>query len=458
MKRPQLLLLAMMCALAPAAPLAQPASPRPNIVLIITDDMGYGDLGSYGGTDIKTPNIDALAKAGVRFTQFYANGSTCTPTRSGLITGRYQQRYAMERPLSHAMTPDGGLGLAATGRSLPQLLQNHGYATGLVGKWHLGYQPQFSPKAHGFTSFFGFKAGYVDYYQHTDGGGQPDLFENETPTKVEGYMTDLITERSVSYIDAHAKSPFFLEVAYNVPHWPYQVPDHPSVAIDNSRHVFAYDENPATRADYIKMMERADQGVGRILAAIDRNGLAASTLVIFTNDNGGEWLSRNAPLFNRKFSVYEGGIRVPAIMRWPGRLPAGAVTDQVGITMDLSATILAVTGAPVPAEAKLDGINLMPLLARGAKPLPRTLFWRVINASMNQRTVRDGDWKLFIDSPGRVMLYNLRDDVGERNDVSASNTAVVRRLAQLLQAWEKEVDAEAKVLASGTSKPVPERK
>jgi arylsulfatase A-like enzyme len=454
--------LTLLCGLAFATVNAQPVPPRPNIVLIITDDMGYGDLGSYGSPDIKTPNIDGLATAGVRFTQFYANGPTCTPTRAGLITGRYQQRFAMERPLGHATSPDGALGLPSTGWSLPQLLQNHGYDTALIGKWHLGYLPQFSPKAHGFMSFFGFKAGYIDYYQHTDNGGQPDLFENDAPVKVDGYMTDLITERSVSYIDAHAKSPFFLEVAYNVPHWPYQVPDQPSTAIGNSRHVLPHDEDPGTRADYVKMMERADQGVGRILSAIGRNGIAANTLVIFTNDNGGEWLSRNAPLFNRKFSVYEGGIRVPAIMRWPGRLPAGVVTDQVGITMDLTATILAVTGAPVPADGKLEGINLMPLLARGAALQSRTLFWRVVSPTrptLDQRAVRDGDWKLFVEGgPARMMLYNLRDDIGERNDLAASNTAVVRRLAQLLQAWEKDVDAEAKTLPGGSNKSVPGRK
>jgi arylsulfatase A-like enzyme len=453
----RLISIAVLATLALATGYAQPA-PRPNIVLIITDDMGYGDLGSYGSTDIKTPNIDSLATAGVRFTQFYANGSTCTPTRAGLITGRYQQRVTLERPLSHAASPDGKLGLAPTGRSLPQLLLNHGYQTGLIGKWHLGYQPQFSPKAHGFATFFGFKAGYIDYYQHTDAGGDPDLFDNDTPTKADGYMTDLITDRSVRFIDANAKAPFFLEVAYNVPHWPYQVPDHPSTAIDKARHVFAYDENPGTRADYVKMLERADQGVGRILAALDKNGLANNTLVIFTNDNGGEWLSNNGPFFNRKFSVYEGGIRVPAMMRWPGRLPAGVVTEQVGITMDLTRTILAAAGAPVPAEAKLEGIDLLPLLARGATPLSRTLFWRVISPVANQRTVRDGDWKLFMDTPGRAMLYDLRNDPGERHDVSASNTAVTRRLSQLLVAWEKDVDSEAKALTSSASKPVPERK
>ena len=435
-----------MCAWV-STPLAQSPASRPNVVLIITDDMGYGDLASYGSPDIKTPNIDSLAKAGVRFTQFYSNGSTCTPTRAGLITGRYQQRFALERPLSHSATPDGKLGLLPTGRSLPQLLKNHGYATALIGKWHLGYQPQFSPQAHGFDSFFGFKAGYTDYYQHTDGGGDADLFENETPVKVDGYMTDLITDRSVAYIDAHARAPFFLEVAYNVPHWPYQDPDHPSKAVNNSIHVLPFDEHPNTRADYVKMIEHADRSVGKILAAIEQQGLAANTLVIFTNDNGGEWLSRNTPLFNRKFSVYEGGIRVPAMMRWPGRIPAGVVTQQVGITMDLTATILAVTGAPVPADARLEGTNLMPLIAKGATPVSRTLFWRAAGNGFNQRAVRDGDWKLMMDGPGRAMLYDLSKDVGERDDMARSNAAVVRRLVQQLIAWEKEVESEAKALA-----------
>ena len=424
---------------------AQPAAPaRPNIVLIITDDVGYGDIGSYGAPDIKTPNIDSLAKAGVRFTDFYANGSSCTPTRAGLISGRYQQRFALERPMAHAATADGTLGLPATGHSLPQLLRNHGYATGLIGKWHLGYLPQFSPKAHGFDSFFGFKSGYIDYYQHTDSGGQPDLFEDDQPATINGYMTDLITDRSVKFINDHAKTPFFLEVAYNAAHWPYQVPDHPSIAIGNSRHIVAHDENPGTRADYVKIMERADQGVGQILAALDRHGLSSNTLVVFTNDNGGEWLSRNAPLFHRKFSLYEGGIRVPAIMRWPGRIPAGVVSSQVGITMDLSATFLAAAAAPVPEGAKLDGINLLPLLAAGAKPVSRTLFWRVAFAGLNQRAIRDGNWKLLMEGGARLMLFDVAKDLGEREDRAASNTAVVRRLHQQLLAWEKDVDGEAK--------------
>ena len=440
---------------------AQPAAPsRPNIVLIITDDVGYGDLGSYGAPDVKTPNIDSLARHGTRFTQFYANASSCTPTRAGLISGRYQQRFALERPLNGGTTADSAIGLPATGRSLPQLLKDAGYATALLGKWHLGYQAKFGPLAHGFDSFFGFKSGYIDYYQHTDGAGQPDLFENEQPVKTSGYMTDLITQRSVKFIADHARSPFFLEVAYNAAHWPYQDPDVPSTAARNAAHMMPYDEHTDTRATYVKIMERADKGVGEILATLDRNGLAANTLVIFTNDNGGEWLSRNTPFFNRKFTVYEGGIRVPAIMRWPGHVPAGAVTQQVGITMDLTASILAAAGASVPGDAKLEGINLLPLINAGAKPIPRTLFWRVTTAGLNQRAVRDGDWKLLIDGNVRVMLFDVARDLIERNDVVAANTAVAKRLHDKLLAWEKDVDAEAKTRgsASGANEPVAQRK
>ncbi len=441
----RIVLLAIVCGAIVASVHAQPAAPaRPNIILIITDDVGYGDIGSYGAPDIRTPNIDSLAKTGTRLTHFYANASSCTPTRAGLISGRYQQRYALERPLSGASSPDKAVGLPVTGRSLPQLLRNAGYTTALIGKWHLGYLPEYSPLAHGFESFFGFKSGYIDYYQHTDGFGQPDLFEGDQPTSATGYMTDLITERSVKFIAEHTTSPFFLEVAYNAAHWPYQLPDQPSTAIGNARHLVPYDEHPGTRADYVKIMERADQGVGKILEALDRNGLAANTLVVFTNDNGGEWLSRNAPFFNRKFSLYEGGIRVPALMRWPGRIPAGVVSSQVGITMDLTATFLALAGAAVPADTRLEGIDLLPLLRPGAAPQSRTLFWRVNAAGINQRAVRDGSWKLVIEGNPRHMLFDVSTDPGERDDVAAANTAVVRRLYQQLQAWEKDVDSEAK--------------
>ena len=440
---------ALLCAcvaLFPAPASAQKGdSRRPNVVLIITDDVGYGDLGSYGAPDLKTPNLDRLARGGVRLTDFYANGATCTPTRTGLISGRYQQRFGLEHPLGAQPPADAERGLTATGRSLPQLLKNNGYATALIGKWHLGWKSEFSPIAHGFDYFFGFKSGYVDYYQHTTGGDAPlkaDLFENDRPVEVPGYMTDLITERSVRFIEQNSKRPFFLDVSYNAAHWPYQRPDEPTTARDNARHLGPFDEPTNTRADYVAMLERADQGIGRILAALDKAGLRENTIVIFTNDNGGEWLSRNTPLFHRKGSVWEGGIRVPTIIRWPGRIRAGRVSRQVGITMDLTASILAATGTKVPPEARLDGVNLLPVLEGRAPLIERTLFWRVKGAR-TQQAVRSGEWKLLMDGAS-AMLFNLRADVGERNNLIGQRSDIARRLRRLLTAWQEEVDAEAK--------------
>ena len=432
-------------ALSPASARAQQATTqRPNIVLIMTDDVGYGDIGSYGAPDIRTPNIDGLARDGVRLTDFYANGATCTPTRTGLISGRYQQRFTLEAPLGAGGAADLERGLTPTGHSLPQLLKNNGYATALIGKWHLGWKAAFSPSAHGFDHFFGFKSGYFDYYQHT--APNDSLFENDRVVEVPGYMTDLITERSIRFIEQSAQRPFFIDVAYNAAHWPYQPPDKASIARDNGRHLGPFDDSTGTRADYVAMLERVDQGVGRILEALDRLGIRQNTIVIFTNDNGGEWLSRNTPLFHHKGTVWEGGIRVPAIIRWPGRIPAGSVSGQVGITMDLTASILAATSTPVPPEARLEGVNIFPILEGRAPAIERTLFWRVLGRP--QQAVRSGDWKLLMDG-GRPFLFNLRTDIGERTNLIGQRSDIARRLRPLLASWQADVDAEAK---SGTSR------
>jgi arylsulfatase A-like enzyme len=432
--------IAAVAALAAASAVAQS---RPNVVLIMTDDAGYGDLGVYGATDLRTPNLDRLARDGVRFTDFYANAPSCTPTRAGLMTGRYQQRVSLEYPLGMQRAADFDRGLPVTGRSLPQLMKNAGYATALVGKWHLGWKPAYSPIKHGFDYFFGFKSGFIDFYTHTspDSPGYHDLFENDSAVHVDGYMTDLITERSVRWIEQHAGRPFFIDVAYNAPHWPYQVPNKPSVARDSARHLSAFDDPTSTRADYVAMLERVDQGVGRILAALDRLGLRQNTIVIYTNDNGGEWLSRNTPLFNHKMSTWEGGIRVPTIIRWPARIPAGKVTGQVGITMDLTASILAVSGAQLPADLRLEGINLFPILEGRAPEVERTLFWRAHPARPN-RAVRSGDWKLVLEP--RPMLFNVRNDIGERENLIAQRPEIARRLFALLREWERDVASEAK--------------
>jgi arylsulfatase A-like enzyme len=258
-------------------------------------------------------------------------------------------------------------------------------------------------------------------------------------------MTDLITERSIQFIRDHARRPFFLDVAYNAAHWPYQVPDKPSRARDNGRHLGPFDDSTSTRAEYVAMLERADQGIGRILRTLDSLGLRQNTLVIFTNDNGGEWLSSNGPFFNHKGTVWEGGIRVPAIVRWPARIPAGKVSSQTGITMDLTATILAATATPVPPNAALEGINLLPVLEGRTREIERTLFWRVRGGRL-QWAVRSREWKLVMD--GRTFLFNLRTDQGERHNLIGKHPDIAGRLRNALAAWETEVDAEASRMTS----------
>jgi arylsulfatase A-like enzyme len=434
--------------LAPAAG-AQPA-PRPNVLLIVADDLGYGDLSSYGAPDIRTPNLDGLARDGVRLTDYYANAPVCTPTRAALITGRYQQRVLLERPLrTDGANPSTGLstGLPVTGRSLPQLMKNAGYATALIGKWHLGFKPEYRPTRHGFDYFWGYLSGYIDWYTHVRGDGEPDLWENDTPTSVDGYFETEVTRRAVSYIADHARGPFFLEVALGSPHWPFQSPHHPSVARRRNNSMFQQpgdgEPTPPTRADYAAIVEEADRNIGTILNALKQHGVAQNTLVIFISDNGGEWLSRNAPFFHRKDTLWEGGVRVPAIMRWPGMLAAGTVTSQVAITMDLTRTILGVAGADV-SGSRLEGTDLLPLL-RGSSLVDRTLFWRAVYAGRQQRAMRTGRWKLLLDGSIQL-LFDVTSDPGERNDLAAQHPDLVTTLKWQIEAWEKDVDGEAAAL------------
>ncbi len=433
---------------APAGAQRAPAraAATPNVVLVLMDDLGYGDLGSYGAPDVRTPNIDRLAREGVRLTDAYANGAVCTPTRTALITGRYQQRVGLEWVLTLARPVDRELGLPALGTSLPALLKTNGYATGLVGKWHLGFKPEFGPMAHGFDEFYGFLGGAHDYYTSgldAAGTGHSDLYENTTPVEPAGYLTDEITRRAVSFITRHADGRFFLEVAYNAVHWPFEPPDRPPPTAERtspSRLVQMPDDSiPATRQDYVRMLERADQGVGEILAAVERRGLASNTLVIFTNDNGGEWLSRNAPLYHRKGTLWEGGIRVPLILRWPGQLPAAKTSAQVAMTFDLTASILAATRTPLPDGYHPDGIDLLPLLRGDSPVVERRLFWRINRPNRQQQAVRSGRWKLLVDG-GQYLLFDLGDDPGERTDLAARHPDIVVALKGALADWEKDVD------------------
>jgi arylsulfatase A-like enzyme len=422
----------------------QPAAARPNVVLIMTDDMGYADLASYGGKDIRTPNIDSIGRDGVRMTDAYANGVLCSPTRAALISGRYPQRFAIENALGN----EGTFGLTVTGNSMPLLLKNSGYATALIGKWHLGGTVTGDnrvggPRVHGFEYFFGLMGSHIDYWHHNRGPEVPDLWENETRITLDGqYMTDLITDRSVKFIEqsAAAGRPFFVDVAYNAPHWPYQRPDRPSPAPGTGTHQLPQQENTPTRDDLRAMLENVDQGVGRILQTIQRLGLTRNTIVIFTNDNGGEWLMNNGPLFNRKWTVWEGGIRVPAMVKWPAQIPAGRVSDQVAVTFDWSASILAAAGVAVPAT--YDGINLFPILEGRQQAVERTLYWRAVPGNRNMRGMRSGDWKLVVDA-NHVLVFNIRQDIGERNDLTNQRQDIARRLRPMLAQWEEDVNKEA---------------
>jgi arylsulfatase A-like enzyme len=409
-------------------------SARPNIVLIIMDDLGYGDLGSYGVPDAKTPNIDRLAREGVKMTDFYANGANCSPTRAGLITGRYQQRVDIEMPLGAGGKADLSRGLLPTTTSLPALLKTVGYSTGLIGKWHLGWNAEFHPNRHGFDEFWGFMGGSVDYYNHTGA-----LFHNADSVTSPAYITDELTAQARKFVEDHQRQPFFLEVAYNATHWPFQGPglgEH-----ERARPDILHD---GTRADYVAMLESADRGVGILLNMLDRLQLARNTLVIFTSDNGGEWLSRNAPLFHRKSTLWEGGIRVPALLRWPALLPANITSKQAAITMDLTASILAAAGAKVPESYRPEGINLLPLLT-GGKTIERTLFWRIHSSARDQKAVRRGRWKYLQEGPltsfdSAEFIFDVEQDPGERRNLVIERADLLPGFRKLVAEWEAEVD------------------
>jgi arylsulfatase A-like enzyme len=424
---------------------AAPPPLKPNVIFVLVDDLGYADVGAYGATDIATPNIDRLAREGVKFTDFYANAPVCTPTRCAFLTGRWQQRTGFEWALGLTgelkvrrgddwLTVSNmlELGLPTTEPSIARQLKNAGYATGCIGKWHLGYKPEYGPNAHGFDEYFGNLLGLADYYAHTYVNGTTQMRENEQPVEVNGYLTDLYNARAVQFIERHAEKPFFLYVPYNAVHFPFQPPDRPDSRMD------AKDWYAGTRADYARMVERVDRGVGEMLAALEKAGILDETLLIFSSDNGGERLSDNRPLFNHKQSLWEGGIRVPCLVRWPRGLPQGLVTNQPAITMDLTATILSACGSAPDQDRPLDGIDLLPLL-RGEQPQQeRTFYWRVARKDRYQKAVRHGRWKYVLDG-ALPLLFDLESDPGERTDLGFRHPEKLRELEALLAAWEMEL-------------------
>ncbi len=424
-------------AIAAAAGTAQLAfaSPRrrPNIVLITADDLGYGDLSSYGRADFDTPVLDRLAAQGTRFTQAYAIAPICTPTRVGLMTGRYPARHplGLREPLT--LTPgDRQLGLEASQQTLSSFLKGAGYTNGLFGKWHLGMQPQFHPNRHGFDQFFGPLGGAVDYVSHEDPAGGHDLFRNSEPVRATGYLTDLIAEEAVRFIRG-AREPFFLSHQGTAPHSPWQRRDDPPVERGAPGTLRGLDIGPDGR--FPDMMVALDEAVGRILNALDTSGIAERTLVIFTSDNGGKQHSNMAGPARGKGEVWEGGIRVPAFARWPNIIPAGVTTRQVATTLDWTATILAAAGASPHRSYRPDGIDLLPVLAGGA-PIDRTIYWRSDRAK--QLAVRRGTWKYLRDGQAEY-LFDLVLDPGERKNLKDEQPALFRDLKAKAATWNRDM-------------------
>ena len=411
----------------------EPNRSAPNVLLIVVDDLGYGDLGCYGSKEIRTPSIDRLAKEGVRLTDFYANAPICSPTRAALMTGRYPHRAGFEWAIGYG---ERGRGLSAKDPSLPRMMKRAGYQTALFGKWHLGYDAKFSAIAHGFDEFFGFLGPDIDYYSHREALGGRGLYEGTELVDRPGYMTDLIADRALAFIDKNAGRPFFLEVAFNAPHFPYQPPGKPQ----DARTRETYGPQIGTRADYIEMVEHMDLRLGEIIRSIDTHKLTATTLVIFVDDNGGERFSSNAPFRGTKLTLWEGGIRVPCVVRWPGVIPPGVVSHQPIMTMDLTAMILAACKVTTPAGLELDGVDVLPMLAGKAPVRERTFFWRIKHPSARsgQKAVRRGRWKYLTD--GEIhLLFDLETDPGEAHDVSEQNPEVLGELKRLMAAWEKQM-------------------
>jgi arylsulfatase A-like enzyme len=417
--------------LAPGAEslFGQTAPKPPNIIFIMADDLGYADVSCYGRPDLSTPNIDGLAAKGVRFLQAYANSAVCSATRTALITGRYQHRLpiGLEEPLAGR-----DVGLPPDHPTLPSLLKKASYSTALVGKWHLGVLPKFGPLKSGYDHFYGFRGGAVDYYTH--GNQKEDLWDDDVPVHQTGYLTDLLGSRAVEVVNGFAKAgrPFLMSLHFNAPHWPWEAPGDEAEsnrlrAAGNLR-----DLDGGTQNTYRRMIQEMDLQIGRVLEALQTNGLTENTIVIFTSDNGGERFADTWPFTGRKTELLEGGLRIPAIISWPSRIPPGRITDQVAISMDWMPTLLAAAGVPPDPAFPPDGMNLLPMLAQNVAPVERTLFWRYkANA---QRAARDGEYK-YLKILDNTFLFNVVEDPMERANLKVRRKDIYDGLVAKWHAW-----------------------
>ena len=407
---------------------------KPNILFILADDLGYADLSCYGRRDYKTPHIDRLADQGMRFTQAYANSAVCSATRVGLITGRYQYRLpvGLEEPLGFR-----DVGLPASHPTMPSLLKSLGYETYLIGKWHLGALPDYGPLKSGYDHFWGIRYGGVDYFTHAL-LGKHDLWDNDTEVYQKGYLTDLLADRTIEELRNRndSEAPFFISLHFTAPHFPWEGPEDQAESrrLTESRGFFHPDGG--SLATYAKMMTRLDMQVGRIMAELKRSGQADNTIVIFTSDNGGERYSDTWSFTGKKTELLEGGLRVPAIVRWPNVIPAGISSDQVMISMDWLPTLLGAAGGNPDPSYPSDGLDISRQLTGVETSVPRTLYWRYYN--MNQQACRSGDWK-YLKIRENSFLFNVLEDPLERANMKDRMPERFRTLKQMYDEWNAQM-------------------
>ncbi|MCB5182789.1 sulfatase family protein [Streptomyces antimicrobicus] len=410
------------------------AARRPNILFILGDDLGWADLSSYGAPHIRTPNLDRLARQGVRFTDAYSGSATCSPTRFSLYTGRFPGRTkgGLAEPIA-----DRSVGLEPTHPTLASLLRDAGYATALIGKWHCGYLPAYSPTRSGWEEFFGNFGGALEYYSKLGLGGEYDLYEGDAAYKDLRYYTRILTERASDYVRRdHGGKPWLLNLNFTTPHWPWIADGDEETSAEIVRRIQAGDGRALWHQDggsvekYRQMVEDLDRSVGTVLDALRRSGQERDTLVVFASDNGGERFSHNWPLSGNKASLQEGGIRVPTLLRWPARIDGGQVSRVPVFSPDWTATLLELAGARPHPAYPLDGASLAGYLLRGEAAPARDLFWRV----RGERALRRGDWKYYRGRSGRDQLFDLAGDVREQADKAAVEPD---RLAELRAAWER---------------------
>lgn len=411
---------------------------KPNFVIIMADDMGYGDIECFGHPTIQTPNLNRMAQNGMRFTDYHSNGALSSPTRAALMTGRYQQRAGIQGVLLVPMKEHLKCGLQLEETTFAEALKEQGYATALFGKWHLGRIPKYNPSKQGFDQFKGFLGGNVDYKAYLNSIGENDWWSDTMLEPGDGYLTENITRHGVRFIEKNAKKPFVLYLAHGCPHDPYQGPDDKPVRTLGERGV-VYPEGIDKEATYKIMIENLDKCIGEVLDALKRKGIDKNTFVFFCSDNGPTGPGSTGGLNGKKGMLYEGGHRVPAIAYWPGKIRPGSVCNQTAIAMDLFPTMLSLAGVKNYTGKKLDGVDISPLLF-GKKIADRPLFWRIKEA----KAVRSGDWKLVEqqnkNGQWKTELFNLKDDLGEKKDLSSTYPDKVAKLRNLLTDWEADIE------------------